>query len=70
MDRARNLSEIRNNNSNSNNKEGYQKEVDVKGNTKATKHSIRELTKSKDQKEDKNKLKLNSHATLHMCLQK
>ena len=65
MDRARNLSEIRNMNSNSNNKEGCQKEDDVKGNIKAAKYSAGELPKSKDQKED-NKLKLNSHATSYV----
>ena len=68
MDRARNLSEIRNINSNSNNKEGCQKEADVKGNTKVVKYSVGELPKSKNQKKD-NKLKLNTHAT-SVCLQR
>ena len=62
MDRAKNLSEIRNMNSNSNNKEGCQKEADIKGNIKAAKYSVGELPKSKNPKED-NKLKLTPHAT-------
>ena len=45
MDRARNLSEIRNMNSNSNNKEGCQNEADIKGNIKAAKYSVGELPK-------------------------
>ena len=45
MDRARNLSEIRNMNSNSNNKEGCQNEADIKGNIKAAKFSVGELPK-------------------------
>ena len=64
MDRARNISEIRNMNINSN-KEGCQKEADVKGNIKAAKYSAGELLKSKNQKEDK-KLKLNPHATSYV----
>ena len=55
-DREGNLSEIRNMKSNSNNKEVCQKEADVKYNIKAAKYSVRELPKSKNQKED-NKLK-------------
>ena len=39
IDRAKNTSEIRNMNINSN-KEGCQKEADVKGNTKAAKYSV------------------------------
>ena len=39
IDRAKNTSEIRNMNINSN-KEGCQKEADVKGNTKAATYSI------------------------------
>ena len=54
-DRKGNLSEIRNMKSNSN-KEVCQKEADVKYNIKAAKYSVRELPKSKNQKED-NKLK-------------
>ena len=65
MDRARNLSKIRNMNSNSNNKEGCQKETDIKGNVKAAKYSVGKLPKSKNQKED-NKLKLNPHATSYV----
>ena len=64
MDRARNISEIRNMNINSK-KEGCQKEADVKGNIKAAKYSVGELPKSKNQKEDK-KLKLSPHATSHV----
>ena len=48
-------------NSNSNNKEGCQKEADVKGNTKAAKYSV----ESKIQKND-NKLKRNPHATSYV----
>ena len=55
MDRARNMSEIRNKNMNSN-KEGCQKEADVKGNTKAPKYSVGELPK----------LKLNPHGTSYV----
>ena len=51
MDRARNILEIRSMNINSN-KEGCQKEADVKDNTKAAKYSDGELPKSKNQKED------------------
>ena len=40
------------------NKKSCEKEVDVKGNTKAAKYSLGELSNSKNQKED-NKLKLN-----------
>ena len=65
MDRARNLSEIRNINSNSNNIEGCQKEADIKSNAKAAKCSVGELPKSKNQKED-NKLNLNPHATSYV----
>ena len=54
MDRAGNLSEIRNINSNSNNKEGCQKEADIKCN-KIAKYSVGELPKSKNQKEDNKK---------------
>ena len=54
MDRAGNLSEIRNINSNSNNKEGCQKEADIKCN-KIVKYSVGELPKSKNQKEDNKK---------------
>ena len=61
MDKARNLSDIRKTNSNTNNKGCQQKEADVKGNTKAVKHSVGELPQSKKQKED-NKLTLNPHA--------
>ena len=64
MDRARNISEIRNMNINSK-KEDCQKEADVKGNIKAAKYSVGELPKSKNQKEDK-KLKLSPHATSHV----
>ena len=64
MDRARNISEIRNTNINSN-KKGCQKEADVKGNTKAAKYSVGELPKSKNQKEE-NKLKLNPLATSYV----
>ena len=64
MGRARNISEIRNMNISSN-KEGCQKEMDVKGNTKAAKYSVGELPKSNNQKED-NKLKLNPHATSYV----
>ena len=52
--------------SNSNKKEGCQKEAGVKGNPKTTKYYVGELPKSKDQKEDKNQLKLNPHATLYV----
>ena len=55
IDRAKNTSEIRNMNINSN-KEGCQKEADVKGNTKAPKYSVGELPK----------LKLNPHATSYV----
>ena len=63
MDTVRNLSEIRNMNSNSNKKESCQKEADVKCNTKAAKYSVGEIPKSKYPKEDKKKLKLNLYAT-------
>ena len=49
MNRARNLSEIRNMNINSD-KEGYQKEADVKAITKKAKYCVRVLSKSKNQK--------------------
>ena len=66
MDRTRNLQEIRNINISSN-KEGYQKEADVKDNTKAAKYSVGKLPKSKNQKEDN---KCNSaHMQNHMWLQ-
>ena len=65
MDQAINLSEIRNMNSNSNNKEGCQKETDVKGNTKVAKYSVGELQKLKNQMEN-NKLKCNPHATSYV----
>ena len=45
MDRARNLSEIRNMNSNSNNKEGCQNEADIEDNIKAAKYSVEKLPK-------------------------
>ena len=64
MGRARNISEIRNMNISSN-KEGCQKEMDVKGNTKAAKYSVGELPKPKKQKED-NKLKLSPHTTSYV----
>ena len=63
MKRAKNLSEIKNMNSNSNIK-GCQKEAEDKGIAKAVKYLVGEVPKSKDQKEDKNKLKFNNlHAT-------
>ena len=65
MDRVRNLSGFRYMSSNSNSKEVCQKEADVRGNMKAAKHSVGELPKSKNQKED-NKLKLNPHATSYV----
>lgn len=65
MDRARNLSKIRNIISKSNNK-GCQKEVDVKDDTEAAEDSVAEIPKWKEQTEDKNKLKLNPHATLYV----
>ena len=65
MDRVRNLSEIRNMNNNSNNKESCQKEADIKGNIKAAKYSVGELPKSKNQKED-NKLEVNPLATSYV----
>ena len=68
MDREGNLSEIRNMKSN-NNKEVCQKEADTKGNTKAVQYSVRELPKSKNQKED-NKLKLNPHSTSYVPAKK
>ena len=68
IDREGNLSEIRNMKSN-NNKEVCQKEADTKGNTKAAKYSVRELPKSKNQKED-NKLKLNPHSTSYVPAKK
>ena len=64
MNRARNLSEIRNMNINSN-KEGYQKEADVKAITKKAKYCVGVLSKSKNQKEG-DKLKLSSHATSYV----
>ena len=63
MDTVRNLSEIRNMNSNSNKKESCQKEADVKCNTKAAKYFVEEIPKSKYPKEDKKKVKLNLYAT-------
>ena len=68
VDRARNISEIRNMNINSN-KEGCQNEADAKGNIKAAKYSVGELPKSNNQKED-NKLKLNPLATSCACKDK
>ena len=66
IERAKNLSVIRNMNSNSNSKEGCQKEADVKGNTKAVKYLVGEVPKSKNQKED-NKLKFNNlHTTSYV----
>ena len=67
MDRTTNLPEIRNLNISSN-KEGCQKEADVKGNTKAAKYSVGELPKSKNQKED-NKC-CSAHMQNHMCLRR
>ena len=65
VDREGYLSEIRNMKSNSNNKEVYQKEAYVKGNTETGKYSVGELPKSKSQKED-NKLKLNPYTTSYV----